>query len=298
MRSLSSYQYTPRAFEPGLDPYSEYRQQEFSNGHLAELFHENTKYRSYDDERIGLAVQAFIEDESMVYATSKIGPDYRGYERVELPDPDRLETSLDGVLESRRSVRTYTGDGLTKADLATVLGRSLGITGEQSLTEGDENPPTQRFRAYPSGGGLYPIEYYVVVPTVGEAFDAGVYYYTPTKHVLRVLWRGGEDFETRVSELFLTDDSLDVTDAGAILFMTGSIRRSIAKYGARGYRLLLQESGHACQNVLLAATALGLGAVPLSGVDDPAVEEFLDIDGVDESVVYTVVLGHPRGGKK
>jgi nitroreductase len=45
------------------------------------------------------------------------------------------------------------------------------------------------------------------------------------------------------------------------------------------------------QNVLLAATGLELAAVPIGGFYDRRTDEFLDLDGVSESTVYTVAVG-------
>ena len=64
----------------------------------------------------------------------------------------------------------------------------------------------------------------------------------------------------------------------------------------RGYRFALLEAGHVVQNLLLTATALGLGAVPLGGYYDRLTDEFLGLDGVNESTLYTVAVGRPADG--
>ena len=45
------------------------------------------------------------------------------------------------------------------------------------------------------------------------------------------------------------------------------------------------------QNILLAATALGLAAVPLGGFYDRRTDAFLGLDGVNESPLYAIALG-------
>jgi nitroreductase len=45
------------------------------------------------------------------------------------------------------------------------------------------------------------------------------------------------------------------------------------------------------QNLLLAASALGLAAVPLGAFYDRRTDEFLRLDGVNESTLYTIALG-------
>ena len=71
-----------------------------------------------------------------------------------------------------------------------------------------------------------------------------------------------------------------------MIFVAAVFGRTRFKYGVRGYRFALLEAGHVGQNVLLAATALGLGAVPLGGYYDRLTDEFLGLDGVNESTLY------------
>ena len=79
--------------------------------------------------------------------------------------------------------------------------------------------------------------------------------------------------------------------AAAVVFVTAVFWRSRFKYGLRGYRFALLEAGHVAQNVLVAATELAVAALPLGGFYDARVERLLGVDGVDESVVYAIVLG-------
>src|SRR6185437_16084667 len=48
---------------------------------------------------------------------------------------------------------------------------------------------------------------------------------------------------------------------------------------------------HVAQNVLLAATALGLAAVPLGAFYDRRTDTFLALDGVNESTLYAIAVG-------
>ena len=68
--------------------------------------------------------------------------------------------------------------------------------------------------------------------------------------------------------------------------------RSRFKYGARAYRFALMEAGHVGQNLLLAAAALGLDAVPLGGFYDRNVDAFLGVDGIYEASLYLVPVGY------
>ena len=72
------------------------------------------------------------------------------------------------------------------------------------------------------------------------------------------------------------------------------IWRSRFKYGERGYRFALLEAGHAAQNMLLAATALALAALPLGGFYDRRLDELVGADGLDEATLYAIALGGRR----
>ena len=65
--------------------------------------------------------------------------------------------------------------------------------------------------------------------------------------------------------------------------------RSRIKYGERGYRFALPEAGHAMQNILPGATALGLGACPVGGFIDDRLHDLVDVDRVEEAVLYAAI---------
>jgi SagB-type dehydrogenase family enzyme len=68
--------------------------------------------------------------------------------------------------------------------------------------------------------------------------------------------------------------------------------RTVAEYGDRGERYVHLEGGHAAQNLLLEATAIGLGAVPIGAFDDGRLREVLDLSGHRE-VLYLIPVGEP-----
>ena len=86
----------------------------------------------------------------------------------------------------------------------------------------------------------------------------------------------------------------DRVGCAALVLVAAIFGRSRFKYGLRAYRFALLETGHVGQNVLLAATALGLAAVPLGGYYDRRADEFLGLDGVNESTLYTIAVEGAR----
>jgi nitroreductase len=57
-------------------------------------------------------------------------------------------------------------------------------------------------------------------------------------------------------------------------------------------RYVLMEAGHAAQNVLLQAVALGLGAVPVGAFGDDPVQELLQLP-TDHLPLYLLPIGRP-----
>ncbi len=66
-----------------------------------------------------------------------------------------------------------------------------------------------------------------------------------------------------------------------------------AKYGERGYRFALLESGHIAQNLLLLAGAAGLASLPAGGFFDDLLNLTLGIDGETEAATYAILAGVP-----
>jgi SagB-type dehydrogenase family enzyme len=142
----------------------------------------------------------------------------------------------------------------------------------------------------PSGGALYPLDVYVAAPAVTGLEEERLHHFDPLRSCLEVLGpvdRGQLAALTPYPELVAT--------ASAVVFVTATFWRSRFKYGQRGYRFALLEAGHVAQNVLLAATALGLASVPLGGFFDRQVNGLLGVDGLHEAALYVIPVGHADG---
>ncbi|MBV8479990.1 MAG: SagB/ThcOx family dehydrogenase [Actinobacteria bacterium] len=190
-----------------------------------------------------------------------------------LGEPDHPACSLWTALDRRRSSRTF-GDGVIEvAALATILDAAYG------LRDGTR-------RTVPSGGALYPLELYVAARRV-ERIEAATYRYDPQRHGLELYTRG--DPWPALTGACPLDGLVD--GGAAAILVRAVFGRTRFKYGQRGYRFALLEAGHAMQNAVLAAAALQVPALPLGGYYDARVDELVGADGVEESVVYALVLG-------
>ena len=67
--------------------------------------------------------------------------------------------------------------------------------------------------------------------------------------------------------------------------------RSTWRYGQRGYRYMHLDAGHVCQNLYLAAGAIGCGCCAIGAFDDDAMAEAVMIDPAEEFVIYLTTVG-------
>ena len=201
---------------------------------------------------------------------------------VSLPAARLGPARLADVMASRRSRRSFGPRPVELGSLATLLHAAYGVTAEIDGT-------TQSLRTAPSGGALYPLELYVVGQRV-ERLDSALYHFDPLRHGLELLRPLESPAWAELSPYFGP-----LAESAAIVAVTAMFWRSRFKYGPRAYRFALMEAGHVGQNLLLAAAALGLDAVPLGGFYDRAVDAFLGVDGIYEASLYLVPLGYPAG---
>ena len=115
----------------------------------------------------------------------------------------------------------------------------------------------------------------------------GLYYYNPLEHTLSVVH--GASVTDALADACVYPEVIHT--GAATLVLSAMFWRSRFKYRLRAYRFTVLEAGHIAQNVLLAANSLGLGALPIGGFYDAAVDELLDVDGVNEGVLYAVAVG-------
>ena len=184
------------------------------------------------------------------------------------------------VLRRRHSVRRFEHTPLPQAALSQLLWAAQGIT---QVRQGFG------FRTAPSAGALYPVETYVVINAV-EGIEPGVYHYAVEKHELDQLKTG--DFRTDVARAALDQEM--AYWANVVFVWTAIFGRSKWKYRQRAYRYIHMDAGHIAQNVALGAVALGLGSCQIAALYDDEANGLLDVDGVEESVIYMTVVGQPR----
>ncbi len=186
-----------------------------------------------------------------------------------LPAPERDGgMGLDSVLERRRSVRAFTSRALDDAELGQLLWAGQGTTSPSG------------YRTAPSAGALFPL-------TLLVADASGLWRYDPSAHSLVLI--SARDCRARIAEAALGQAPL--YQAAVIIAVIGRPAVTASRYGGRAERFVTLEAGHAAQNILLEATALGLGAVPVGGYEDARVAAALALAS-GQVPLYLIAVGH------
>ena len=202
-------------------------------------------------------------------------------EIVELPGHDSTADgpTLWSVIEDRRSLRKYAASPLSPEELTSLLWSTQGVSRVV--------PGRTTFRTVPSAGARHAFETVVVVHRV-DGVDPGTYQYLAIDHRLMRL-DTPPDFAARMVEACLGQR---MVAESAVTFVWVAERTRMAwRYGERGTRYLFLDAGHVCQNLYLAAQAIGAGACAIAAFDDERLNELLGFDGVDRFAVYVATVG-------
>ncbi len=207
---------------------------------------------------------------------------YKAYPRLDqilLPEPTKRKYDLREALMQRKSTREFSKEPVNLSVFSDLLYYSAGMTNflkKEKLT-------TKRF--YPSAGARYPLELYPFAFNV-EKIKSAVYHYHIKTHSLELLL--GKPFFQRTMRQF---SQPWIRKSAALLVISAIFDRTQGKYKDRGYRHVMTEYGHMAQNIYLLSSASGLGCCSIGGFVDDGLNEILDIDGIDESVVGVVAIG-------
>lgn len=194
-----------------------------------------------------------------------------GSQELVLPEPRRTgEVSVEEALAARRSVRAFADVPLTEAEIGQLAWAAQGVTDRGG------------YRTAPSAGALYPLELYV-------GTSSGTYRYEPARHAL-TLHREG-DPRPAIQAAALHQEAIG--DAPVVFVIAAVYERTSAKYGSRAPRYVQMEAGHAGQNILLEAVALGLAAVPIGAFHDDRLQAALSLPD-DQRPLYLIPVGHPE----
>lgn len=201
---------------------------------------------------------------------------------IALPDPATLAiptVDLRAAIARRRSIRSYLHEPIPLEELSFLLWCTQGVQhvhGSQAT-----------FRTVPSAGARHAFETYLLVNDV-EDLEPGLYRYLALSHRLQQIALDPTIVHMVTAACF---DQQFILRSGVVFLWTAVPYRMTWRYGERGYRDLHLDCGHVCQNLYLAAEAVGCGVCAIAAFDDDAMNRLLGIDGTDQFLIYLATVG-------
>lgn len=250
----------------------------------AALLHEYTKYTVADLQKKTPRIIEYLHNPRYVLETARNYKIYSTAEKISLKQEQPELVDFDSLLKKRESCRKFSGESIELQSLSNLLGWSAKVTRKAGL----ENFPDEslEMRPYPSGGGLYPCEIYVVATNV-SGLTIGVYHYNTKSNELEVIDQHIDINEVKSS--FMAESFVD--DISFIIVITSVFERSVTKYSDRGYRIALLEAGHIAQNMLLSSTLMGFGSLAWGGGYDNKISKLLKNSVINEPPVHAILVG-------
>jgi SagB-type dehydrogenase family enzyme len=207
----------------------------------------------------------------------------QGAPLFDLVPPDKLTIGTMPLIQAiagRKSRRVYTEEALTLEELSFLLWATQGV--REVLAEGRSTR-----RTVPSGGARHPFETYLALFRV-DGLKPGLYRYLPLQHkVCRV--RSDPELSQKIIEA-----CLDVAFCGksAVTFVWTAVPyRTEWRYVHMSHKIVALDAGHVCQNLYLAAEAIGAGVCAVDAYSQESMDRVLGVDGKDEFAVYVATLG-------
>ncbi len=202
---------------------------------------------------------------------------------VPLPKPEQRKipaADLQTLISKRQSLRKYAERPLTQDELGFLLWATQGVKTV------DENKKFTK-RTVPSAGARHAFETYLLINRV-EGIDPGLYRYAALDHSLfRIKMPGniGEELKTGC----LAQEQ--VTDSAVTFLWVVVAERMFWRYQERGFRYVHLDAGHVCQNLYLAAEAIGCGVCAIAAFSDELVNKALGVDGEKLFTAYIATVG-------
>ena len=211
---------------------------------------------------------------------------YTGVTRLPLPPAGPVGPA--DVLLDQSGVGPATGWDLDQ--LATLLRLSYGVLDRRMKVNWNQDadkrshlPAATWGRGTASGGGMYPVELYVVSGS-GGPLTPGVYHYATAHHELERLVAGDVTAWVRAA----TGNAGDLFVLAAVRFWKNSF-----KYNSFCYHVVTQDAGALAGSLDAVVRAMGHRVDRTLWFDEQALDRLLGLDTVSESVLAVLPLSWP-----
>lgn len=203
------------------------------------------------------------------------------------PLPRIAPTAFDDLLARRATCRNFDPSRKVPYDLfAQLLQRVFAAQAEVRVSD----DLAFLKKNVPSGGGLHPMECYLIVQHV-EGVEPGLYHYQAQEHALEPL--AGPDKPLREFVMDMVAQQHWFADAHVVVLLSPRFDRTFWKYRhhAKGYRVVALEGGHLSQTLYLSATEAGLGAFITGAINEVELEQAFGLDPIHQGALAICGFG-------
>jgi SagB-type dehydrogenase family enzyme len=200
---------------------------------------------------------------------------------IDLPDPKGSNighSSLKDAIAKRRTERQYAKTPLTLDELSFLLWATQGVH------EVFRNGIALR-RTVPSGGARHPLETYLYIDNV-QSLEPALYRYLGIQHKIARIAQS-PDLRAKID----AGISHQLRGAAVVFVWTAIPYRTEWRYSFLSHKLIALDAGHVCQNLYLAATAIGAGVCAIDAYEQAPLDAAIGVDGDEEFAIYCAAVG-------
>lgn len=179
----------------------------------------------------------------------------------------------------RSSKRQYSAEALTLEELSFLAWATQGV--RQVLQSG------VLLRTVPSAGARHAFETYLAILRV-QSVEPGLYRYLSVEHKLCFLYADPKLPDRLIEGTYA---QRFVGQAAVVFIWTVIPYRMEWRYGSISPKIIALDAGHVCQNLYLAAEAIGAGACAIAAYHQAKMDAILGVDGQEEFTVYLAPVG-------
>ncbi len=211
----------------------------------------------------------------------------RGDSGLRIALPRTARSDFDHLLARRATCRNFdAGKPLPQALFAQLMER---VFSAQSHVRVSDDTVFLK-KTSPSGGGLHPVEAYLIVQNV-EGVAPGLYHYHSVAHALEPL--PAPDRPLHALAMAAVAEQHWFANAHVMVLLAPRYDRSFWKYRnhAKAHRAITLEAGHLSQTLYLSATEAGLAAYITCAINEVPLEQAFALDPISSGALAICGFG-------
>jgi SagB-type dehydrogenase family enzyme len=199
-------------------------------------------------------------------------------------------SELGRLLCSRKSERFFSGAAIPQEKIERLLADCAG--GIRYSRSQDRSDVEILYRTIPQSGAICCVEVYFALMRETSHLSAGLYRFSAFSNTIHSVNKN-LDIDNLKRIMNCSSDPF-FEKSSAVFFITVDFETKTFKYGTRGIRYALIETGCALQNAMLSCCDQGIAAYPYGGFDDEALSQLLDLSPPNQAPIITMILGMPE----